>query len=189
MERAVFLLKEVFQYDHAAIARMVGTTQSNTRQLLSRARRRLAERAPRFSASARDGRRVAEAFLEATDRGDMETLMAVLAPDVAFMGDGGGVATAVREPVHGAARVAGLLVGFAALARREDLTLSLAGVNGATGVVAHAPDGGIAAVVALDIEAGRVQSVYSVIAPEKLDHLGPVSQALVQRPHRADHRD
>lgn len=182
LERAVFLLKEVFQYDHAAIARMMGTTPTNTRQLLSRARRRLAEGRPRFPASAEEGRRVAEAFLEATDRGDMETLMALLAPDVVFMGDGGGVATAMREPVNGAMRVAALLAGFAALARRRDLTLSVAVVNGAAGVVAHAPDRGIAAVVALDIAAGRVQSVYSVIAPDKLDHLGPVSEALVRRP-------
>lgn len=187
MERAVFLLKEVFQYDHAAIARMVGTTASNTRQLLSRARRRLAQPAPRFPASPEDGRRVAEAFLEATERGDIEALIAVLAPDVVFTGDGGGVATAMREPVHGAKRVARLLLGFAALARREDLTLRVAVVNGATGVVAHAPDGGIAAVVALDIAAGRVQSVSSVIAPEKLDHLGPVSEALVRRSRPSAH--
>lgn len=185
MERAVFLLKEVFQYDHAAIARMLGTTPTNTRQVLSRGRRRLDAHAPRFPVSAEDGRRVAEAFLEATERGDIEALLSVLAPDVVFTGDGGGVATAVREPLHGARLVAGVLVGFAALARRRDLALRVAAVNGAAGVVAHAPDGGIAAVVALDVAAGRVQSIYSVIAPEKLDHLGPVSDALVPMVRRS----
>ena len=111
-ERAVFLLHEVFGYEHKEIAEMTGTSAANSRQILARARRRVDEGKPRFEASRAQREEVARRFFAAADGGDLDGLLRALAPDVVYFGDGGGKARAVAAPLYGRDRVARFLAGL-----------------------------------------------------------------------------
>ena len=110
-ERAVFLLREVFEYSHAEIARMLNTTEANCRQLFHRARRRVAERRPRVDAKRADTRELVGRFVSAFRAGDTAALTSILAEDVGFWGDGGGKVVAARHPLFGREAVVNLLDG------------------------------------------------------------------------------
>ena len=169
VERAVFLLREVFGVDYGEIARIVGKREDAVRQIAARARRHVDERRPRFETSPEERDRLAERFFAAAAAKDADALAELLAPDVAFYGDGGGkVRGAIRRPVFGRERVARLLLAFAELGEEQQLAVRPAEVNGQPGAVVYAPDGSPYSVLALDVTDGVVTAVRSVVNPEKL---------------------
>jgi RNA polymerase sigma-70 factor (ECF subfamily) len=181
-ERAVFLLREVFEYPHARIAEVLGKTPAAVRQLAVRARRRVSEREPRFETSREQSDRLADRFFSAFEEGNLEELEVLLADDVTLRGDGGGKVPAQARAVHGRVRVARTLVAVARAAKRFGFaTLRREEVNGEPGVLALDPDGNLISVTVLDVAGGRIQAVNTVVNPEKLGHLGPVGdiQALL----------
>jgi RNA polymerase sigma-70 factor (ECF subfamily) len=186
-ERAVFLLREAFDYTFAEIAEVVGKTPDNCRQIAARARRHVITERPRFepSRAARDS--LARRFLRAAQEGDMEGLVAMLAEDAVFTGDGGGKANAFPQPVVGRDRVAHALRAIFTVARRvgdEGVTVELVDVNGMPGWIAREADGAVIVVMALDIVGDHVTGVRSVVNPDKLGHLGPVSDRARKRAPR-----
>jgi RNA polymerase sigma factor (sigma-70 family) len=177
-ERAVFLLREVFGYGYPEIAEVTGKTEAACRQIFARARRRIDEGRPRFEASRAEGEELTGLFLAAARGGDMSSLIQKLAPDVLFYGDSGGLGEITFiTPVAGRDRVAEVV--RVQLARTIELgaTLEAAWVNGQPGLLARDAEGGLIAVVALDVLDGQVQAIRAVANPDKLRHLGPVSQA------------
>jgi RNA polymerase sigma-70 factor (TIGR02957 family) len=178
VERAVFLLREVFGYDYAEIARSVDKSEANCRQIFTRARRHIDQGRPRFEASRRQGTELTERFLAAlSGGGDIEAFIDLLAPDVVMYGDGGGKGPAVRQPVTGALRVARFLAGLVRQARRYGLRLEPVVVNGSPGMQVLDPDGRLLDVLSVDLRDGLVAEVRSILNPDKLRHLGPVGNA------------
>jgi RNA polymerase sigma-70 factor (ECF subfamily) len=118
---------------------------------------------------------LARRFLAAVEEGDTDGLVGMLATDAVMYGDGGGKAPAVGAPLHGALPVARFLAGLGRLATRGGVTLRPAEVNGQPGAIAFDPEGRLVNVVSLDIADGLVQTVHSIINPDKLRHLGPLS--------------
>ena len=187
LERAVFVLREAFGMPHAEIAEVLGRREEAVRQLARRAREHVRERRGRFDADSDEQRRVTERFLEATSNGDLEALMAVLSPDVELVADSGGKALAPRRPVRGAEKVArflGAIVGEEQTARflrsvgseaTSEVFVRLAPVNGETGVVIHAGDQPISALV-LDVSGGLVRTIRLVANPEKLAGLRGIEE-------------
>lgn len=172
VERAVLLLHDVFGYSHHEIAGIVGKSVENVRKLATRARKHVQARRPRFEASRQERDELARRFFEAIGEGDLDGLVELLAADAVMYGDGGGNAPAVREPVRGAERVARFLLGLTRLGARLGLTLRLARVNGELGAIALDPDGGVKAVLSLELADRRVRTVRSILNPDKLGHVG-----------------
>lgn len=165
VERAVFVLREVFNTPHAEIAEAVGKTPTGVRQIAHRARKHVADRRPRMEVSRAEQQAAVERFKGALVTGDVSGLLEVLAPDVVLVADGGGLAAAVRRPMEGAERVASLLSGFAAIASgAEARTVWL---NGAPAVRIDL-DGEPDTAVSLVIDGGRITHIYAVRNPEKL---------------------
>jgi len=175
VERAVFLLREVFDYGYGEIAEVVDRTEENCRQLFARARRHIDAGKPRFEASSAKREELARVFFMACQDGELGHLVQLLAADAAFYGDGGGKATAVMRPVFGRDRVARLLHGIFARGARIGIRLHRVEVNGQEGALVFDPQERLINVLALDIGDGVVRSVHSVVNPDKLAHLGPLS--------------
>lgn len=174
-QRAAFLLREVFGYDYDEIARIVGTSETNARQLASRARRELRERRPRFEASGEQQERLAASFFAAAGDGDLEGLEALLADDVELHGDGGGKVPALARALRGRARVAHTLVAWGKAGTRiGNVAMKPTEINGQPGAMLLDGEGRVFSVLALEIADGYVQAVRSVVNPDKLRHLGPV---------------
>jgi RNA polymerase sigma-70 factor (ECF subfamily) len=176
-QRAAFLLREVFDEPYARIAEIVGTSEQNARQLATRARRHVAERRPRFEASREQRDALADRFFAAAVEGDLDGLEALLAEDVVMHGDGGGKVPALARALHGRARVARTLSkGWRGIiARIGGVSLRRTDVNGQPGALILDPEGKLIGVMVLDIAEDRVQSVSSIVNPDKLQHLGPVA--------------
>jgi RNA polymerase sigma-70 factor, ECF subfamily len=178
VERAVFLLREVFDCEYPEIARIVGKREDNVRQIAARARRHVDERRPRFESSREERDRLAERFFAAASAKNPDALAALIAPDVAFFGDGGGkVRGAIPRPVFGRDRVLRLLLGFARYGDELRLRMRLADVNGQPGAVFFNPDGSPFSVLTLDIADGAITAVRSVVNPDKLGHIRPLAEA------------
>jgi RNA polymerase sigma-70 factor (ECF subfamily) len=175
VERAVFLLREVFDYGYDEIARVVGKSDANCRQLYVRARRHVDEGKPRFDASREQRNELARRFFAAAEEGDVEALERMLADDVVVYGDGGGKAPSWPRPIVGRHRVARLMAGTLAQVREHSGTWRPTEVNGQPGVVFLAPDGRIASVMSVDVADGVIQTIRGIINPDKLAHLGPVA--------------
>lgn len=180
VERAVFLLREAFAYDYGEVARIVGKTEANCRQIFVRAKRRIASGGQaRIEAAAvtrrRDGERLARRFFEAAAGGDIDALLELLAPDVVLHGDGGGKAQTVANPVAGQLRVGRMMAGLFRRGRVIGVSIRLAWVNGQPGAVAYDADGRVFGVFELDIADGLIQTIRGIVNPDKLAHLGPVS--------------
>jgi RNA polymerase sigma-70 factor (TIGR02957 family) len=180
-ERAVFLLHEVFGYDYAEIAEITGKSEPNCRQIFARARHHIDEGKPRFEASREQRDEVARRFFDAVGGGDLTSLLNLLAPDVVMIGDGGGKGQALLEPMHGPERVARFLLGLYRRAEKQGTYVVPTLVNGQPGAVTYDADGRVAGVFALDITDGLVQTVRSVVNPDKLQHLGPTSDLYLRR--------
>jgi RNA polymerase sigma-70 factor, ECF subfamily len=185
-ERAVLVLRESFDYEYADIAEILGISAANARQILSRARRRVADERPRFDPDPGERRALAARFLDAARNGDMEGLVAMLAPDALMVGDGGGKARSLPAPLRGAADIARALVAFGRLGERWGTTFEPVVVNGQPGFRTVAPDGKLVNVVAIEIEGGVVRRIYSMLNPDKLGHLGPVSDMGLRPSVRAE---
>jgi RNA polymerase sigma-70 factor (ECF subfamily) len=172
VERAVFLLREVFEYDYSEIASVVGKSEENCRQIAVRARRQVQAGKPRFEASKAEREELARRFFEAVGEGAVEDLVGMLAADVVAYADGGGKATAFPRPVHGRERILRILQGPAARGWRLSVTgIRLAEINGQPGAIFLDPDGVPVVAVSLDIADGQVQKLHAVSNPEKLEHL------------------
>jgi RNA polymerase sigma-70 factor (TIGR02957 family) len=172
VERAVFLLREVFDYDYAEIATIVGKSEDNCRQIAVRARRHVEERKPRFAASRRQRDELADRFFAAAEQGDTDALVELLAADVVLYGDGGGRAPAIPRPIFGREHVGKVLAAWAQQGLRANVRFERVEVNGQPGARVFDSEGGIVSVVALDVAGGLVQTVRSIVNPEKLAHLG-----------------
>jgi RNA polymerase sigma-70 factor (TIGR02957 family) len=179
-ERAVFLLHDVFGYDYKEIADITGKSEPNCRQILARARHHVDEGKPRFEASRQQREEVARRFFAAAAGGDMNGLLELLAPDAVSIGDGGGKAWATARPVYGRERVARFLLGLYRRGPKMGARIELASVNGQPGAVTYDAQDRVINVFALDIADGLVQAVRSVINPDKLHHLGPVSDVALR---------
>ena len=167
-ERAVFVLREVFDVGYDEIAEAVDKTPAAVRQIAHRARAHVAARRPRGVASAAETRDALDAFQRAAETGDLQSLLDLLAPDVVFLGDGGGVKQAVLRPVVGADKVARLLA--AGLGTIAAASLQPAQVNGYPALIMRL-DGELDTVVAVRIDDGLITGLYAVRNPEKLSHI------------------
>jgi RNA polymerase sigma-70 factor (ECF subfamily) len=167
-ERAVFVLREVFDLDYDEIAEAVDKSAATIRQIAHRARAHVAARRPRGTVSAAEARDALDAFQRATETGDLQQLLDILAPDVVFLGDGGGVKQAVLRPVVGADSVARLLA--AGVQRINAASLEPAQVNGYPALILRL-DGEIDTVIAVRIDDGLVTGLYAVRNPAKLSHM------------------
>jgi len=174
-QRAVLLLHDVFDYSYAQIAPIVGKSEVNVRQLATRARRDVERGRPRFQTTSEKREELARRFFAAAEQGDLASLEALLAHDVRLTGDGGGKVPALARSLHGRNRVARTLINWVRLAGRvPDVSWRPAEVNGSPGALYLDGQQRLVAVVALDIADGQIQSISSVVNPEKLRHLGPV---------------
>jgi RNA polymerase sigma-70 factor (ECF subfamily) len=173
-QRAVLLLHDVFDYSHAEIAKVVGKSEDNVRQLATRARRHVKQRRPRFQTTSEQRDELAARFFAAAEQGDLAGLEALLAHDVELTGDGGGKVPALTQTVRGRARVADMLANWARVNRLPGVSLRRAEVNGGPGALYLDPQQRLIAVVALEIAGGQITSISSVVNPDKLKHLGPV---------------
>jgi RNA polymerase sigma-70 factor (ECF subfamily) len=171
VERAVFLLREVFDYSYEEVAAVVDKNPENCRQILSRARRQVREGRPRFDVTREEREDVARRFLAAWEEGDTDGLVELLAADAAVYGDGGGKAPSAPLPVVGAERVAKALIAWGRLAGMRGLTHHSALVNGGPGIVFRDADGRARWVSALEISDGVVVALRSVLNPDKLGHV------------------
>ncbi|MEU9043013.1 MULTISPECIES: RNA polymerase sigma factor SigJ [unclassified Kitasatospora] len=181
VERAVFLLREAFGYGYPEVAEMTGKSEANCRQIFARARRHLAPGADTRPAPVpaperrAEGDELARRFFQVAEGGDLEALLDLLAPDVVFHGDGGGKARAVGKSVSGLERVARLLMFGFDRNRQRGVSVRPAWVNGRPGAVMFDAEERITSVIELDIADGAIRALHSVSNPDKLVHLGPVS--------------
>ena len=177
VERAVFLLREVFDYGYDEIARIVDRTEDNCRQLYVRARRHVDEGRPRFEASRKHRDELVERFFAAAERGDLAALEEMLAADVVVYGDGGGKAPSWPQPIVGRERVAKLIAGTVKQANELGVTVRATHINGQPGVMFLDDEERVGAVMSVDVADGLVQAIRGVTNPDKLAHLGPVLDA------------
>jgi RNA polymerase sigma-70 factor (TIGR02957 family) len=171
VERAVFVLREAFDYGYDEIAEIVGKSPANVRQLAVRARRHVDERRPRFEPSREQRDELARRFVAALLEGETEPLVEMLAEDAAFYGDGGGKAPALSRPLHGALQIGPVLAGFGRVGRRSGYRVRATEVNGQPGIVGFDAAGAVIAAMSFDISDGRVQTIRSIVNPEKLAHI------------------
>ncbi len=172
VERAVFLLREVFDFGYDEIGAVVGKSEDNCRQIAVRARRHVQAGKPRFEASRARREELARRFFEASLMGDTDGLIGLLAADVVAYADGGGKAVAFPRPVHGRDRVARVLLGRTARGERLGVTgMRLVEINGQPGALFFGSDDVPVVAVALDVADDLVQTVRAISNPEKLRHL------------------
>jgi RNA polymerase sigma-70 factor (TIGR02957 family) len=175
-QRAVLLLRDVFDYGYAEIAQIIGKNEDNVRQLASRARSHVDAGRPRFQSSREQRDELARRFFAAATQGDLAGLEALLAHDVVLTGDGGGKVPALGHPVAGRARVAQTLMSWIRLGSRvPGSSMREVEVNGMPGALLLDGEGRLVGVWELEIGGGEIQGVNSVVNPDKLAHLGPLA--------------
>ena len=172
VERAVFLLREVFDYGYDEIAEIVDKSEANCRQIFVRARKHIDEGKPRFDSDRDHQRRLAEGFIAAARSGEVQQLVGMLSADVVFYGDGGGKARGLPRPVFGRDRVVRLFDGFYRNFGHLGITIEPTWINGQPGTLNLDAEGRLLNVFVLEISDGVIQTIRSVINPEKLGHLG-----------------
>ena len=171
VERAVFVLREVFDTPYPEIAYAVGKSSSAVRQIAHRARDHIAARRPRISVSPTEQQEVVDRFLTAIRHGDLQGLLDVLAPDVVAVADGGGLTPAARRPIEGAERVARLLIrGFRSL----DVEAKIVWLNGSRAVRVEGGGQLIAAII-LGVDDRRIMRIYAIANPQKLARIDGVA--------------
>jgi RNA polymerase sigma-70 factor, ECF subfamily len=177
VERAVFVLRDVFGFGFSEIASAVGRSEEACRQLAVRARRHMNAGRPRFAADRREREELAARFFDALRDGDVDGLKELLAADVEMVGDGGGKAPAFARAVVGADSVTRLLASSFPVLASIDVTVEPREVNGQPGAILRDRDGKVINALTLDMLGGRIQTIRSVNSPDKLRHLGPVADA------------
>ncbi|MBZ0288165.1 MAG: RNA polymerase sigma-70 factor [Anaerolineae bacterium] len=171
LERAVFLLREVFDYEYAEIAEIVGREEAACRQLFSRAKKHLVDNRPRFKSSPETHRQILERFMQAVGVGDLEGLTSLLAEDVTLWSDGGGKVTAARKPVHGRELVARFFLNLRKFEPAEGIDVDVSEVNGATSVIFRSKAGKPLFVFSLQTGNGLIHAFWAVGNPDKLKHV------------------
>ena len=169
-ERAVFLLRDVFDLGYGELAEAVGKSEAAVRQIAHRARGRVAEGRPRKAASQAETRSALEAFMRTLETGDLQHLVDVLAPDVVALGDGGGIKQALPRPVMGADKVGKLMGVGIATAREMGVSMELVHVNGWPALLIRL-GGEIDSVLSVRVDEGLVSAIYTVRNPEKLSRM------------------
>ncbi|MEU8206774.1 RNA polymerase sigma-70 factor [Streptosporangium sp. NPDC049046] len=177
LERAVFVLRQVFGFGFDEVATAVGRSEAACRQLLVRARRHMEAGRPRFETVRAEREELASRFFDAFREGDVAGLRELLAADVSMVGDGGGKAPQLARAVIGAESVARLLASLSLKLVRIDVTFEPHEVNGGPGAIFHDRDGKVLYALVLDVLDGRIQTIRTVINPDKLGHVGPVADA------------
>ncbi|MET9670997.1 RNA polymerase sigma factor SigJ [Streptomyces sp. NPDC006475] len=180
VERAVLVLREVFGYGYPDVARATGKSEANCRQILTRARKRIAagrQETPGLPAPARraEGERLARTFFDAAAGGDLNALLKMLAPEVVFYGDGGGRARAIKKPLTGSQRIVRLLIGGFNKLHTLGASYQPARINGRPGAVVYDAAQRVVSVIELHMVDEVVEAIHSVSNPDKLGHIGPVS--------------
>jgi RNA polymerase sigma-70 factor (ECF subfamily) len=177
LERAVFVLREVFGFDFPEVAAAVGRSEAACRQLAVRARRHMDAGRPRFEADRRERERLAARFFDALQDGDVDGLRELLAADVQLVGDSGGKAPALARSIFGADNVARVLASIFPWLVRIDVRVEPHEVNGQPGAILRDRDDKVLGAWTLDLLDGRVQMIRSVNNPDKLGRVGPVADA------------
>jgi RNA polymerase sigma-70 factor (ECF subfamily) len=175
VERAVFLLHDVFGYGYDEVAGIVGKSADNCRQLALRARRHVAEGKPRFETSRVKREELAARFFAAVGGGDIDGLVSLLAEDAVVYGDSGGTRPSWPRPIAGRDHVGRLLAGVIGQIRQVGIVIRPAEINGQPGAMFLDPAGRLVNVFVLDIAGGQIQTIRSVINPHKLRHLGSLA--------------
>jgi RNA polymerase sigma-70 factor, ECF subfamily len=177
LERAVFVLREVFGFGFPEVASAVGRSPAACRQLAVRARRHMEAGRPRFEADRREREKLAARFFDALREGDVDGLRELLSADVQVVGDSGGKAPQAAKGLIGAEKVARVLASIFPRFFRIEVTFEPCEVNGQPGAVFRDRDGRVLNTMALDVLDGRIQTIHSVANPDKLAHVGPVADA------------
>jgi RNA polymerase sigma-70 factor, ECF subfamily len=177
LERAVFVLREVFGFSFPEVASAVGRSEAACRQLAARARRHMDAGRPRFEAGRKERAELAARFFDALRDGDVDGLRQLLAADVQMVADGGGKAPALARSVFGADNVARVLVSVFPLLVKIDVRVEPRELNGQPGAIVRDRDGKVVGTLTLDVLGGRIQTIRSVANPDKLGHVGPVADA------------
>ena len=175
VERAIFLLREVFEYEYSDISAVLGQSEANCRQILTRARQHVNALRPRFKASMRKRNDLLERFLRAATSGDMDALLSLLSKDAVLHSDGGGKAIAVPNVIEGAEKVARGVVGALRKLVPKEVVRCPMEINGAPGLVSYL-DGKPFSAVSLDTTDGQIRAIYIVTNPEKLEHLPKLTE-------------
>lgn len=177
LERAVFVLRDVFGFSFPEVASAVGRSEAACRQLAVRARRHMDAGRPRFEAGRREREELAARFFGALRDGDVDGLQELLAADASLAGDGGGKAPTLARSIIGAEKVARVVASIFPRLIRIDVTLEPREVNGQPGAIFRDRDGKVLTALVLDILDGQIQAIRSVSNPDKLGHVGPVADA------------
>jgi RNA polymerase sigma-70 factor (ECF subfamily) len=177
LERAVFVLREVFGFDFPEVASALGKSEAACRQLAVRARRHMHEGRPRFEADRRERQELASRFLDAFRNGDVEGVRGLLAADVRMVGDGGGKAPQWSRGIFGADNVARVLTSILEPMLKVGVTVEPHEVNGQPGAIFRDRDRKVLNTWTLDVLDGQVQTIRAVLNPDKLAHVGPVADA------------
>jgi RNA polymerase sigma-70 factor (ECF subfamily) len=175
-QRAVFLLREVFDYPYERIAEVLDKSPAAVRKLGSRARLQVEQGEPRFETSREQRDRLADRFFDAFEEGNLEELEALLAEDATLRGDGGGRTPGARRgAIQGRVRCTRAMRAARGLFGRMAATMRRAEVNGEPGLLVVDPEGRLVSVITVDIAEGRIRAMNSIFNPDKLQHLGPVA--------------
>jgi RNA polymerase sigma-70 factor (ECF subfamily) len=177
LERAVFVLREVFGFGFGEVASAVGRSEAACRQLAVRARRHMDAGRPRFEADRRERNELAARFFDALQQGDVEELRELLAADASMIGDSGGKAPQLARTIIGAGKVARVLASIFPWLAAIEVTLEPHQVNGQPGAIFRDRDGKVLNTWALDVLDGRIQTIRSIVNPDKLRNVGPVADA------------
>ena len=177
LERAVFVLRDVFAFDFRDIATAVGRSEDACRQLAVRARRHMEAGRPRFEADRREREELAGRFFDAIREGEVEGLRELLAADVQLVSDSGGKAPQWGRGAFGAENVARLLAAFLPLLEKIEVTIEQHVLNGQPGAIFRDREGRVLNTWTVDVLDGRIQAIRTVLNPEKLGHVGPVADA------------
>jgi RNA polymerase sigma-70 factor (ECF subfamily) len=177
LERAIFVLREVFGFGFPEIASAVGRSEAACRQLAVRARRHMDAGRPRFEADRREREKLAERFFDAFREGDVDGLQQLLAADVQMIGDGGGKAPQFAKPISGAQNVGRVLAVAVQSLASVGIAIDPHQVNGQPGAIFRDRDGKVLNTLTLDIVDGQIQTIRAVVNPDKLGHVGPVADA------------
>jgi RNA polymerase sigma-70 factor, ECF subfamily len=175
VERAALLLREVFDYDYAAVAVVLEKSESNCRQIVRRARARVRREECRFDPPDDEHAQLLATFLAATQAGEVGELVSMLAEDATLHSDHGGKAQAAKRVIVGADKIARFFVGISTRLMPPDPSVRLVTVNGSPGAITYSGQHPVT-VFSVDITAGRIQRVYVVRNPDKLENL-PVQMA------------
>jgi RNA polymerase sigma-70 factor (TIGR02957 family) len=169
-ERAVFVLREAFDYAHRDIGEVLGIDEANARQLYHRAQSRVGDARRRFSASPEDGTKLVERFLAATVEGDVAGLEQILTEDASVWADGGGKATAARHPIFGRVEAADYLTGLGKTRRALAATVAVGEINGEPAILVH-ESGELSVILVPEIHDDRISTIRAVLNPDKLAYV------------------